>query len=222
MLDHVGVNVRDFATARAFYAAALEPLGIVPVMEFPGFPAASATVRNPISGSASATSRRRPPTSPSPAPTARPSTPFTRRRSPPAAATTAARACVPTTSTTTGPSSSTRTATTSRPSAICRRVLKRVRRLRLMISARTGRAYGNLRRAPLVLAGAAAGLLLIVASANSAFTATDAGGDSLVAWQGPDRNPGVNGRIQARTFSAAGTLGALQYLSPADENANSS
>jgi catechol 2,3-dioxygenase-like lactoylglutathione lyase family enzyme len=37
VLDHVGLNVRDFATARAFYAAALEPLGIAPVMEFPGF-----------------------------------------------------------------------------------------------------------------------------------------------------------------------------------------
>ena len=36
MLDHVGVNVSDFAAARAFYAAALEPLGIKPVMEFEG------------------------------------------------------------------------------------------------------------------------------------------------------------------------------------------
>jgi catechol 2,3-dioxygenase-like lactoylglutathione lyase family enzyme len=37
MLDHVGINVRDFATSRAFYAAALAPLGIEPIMEFPGF-----------------------------------------------------------------------------------------------------------------------------------------------------------------------------------------
>jgi catechol 2,3-dioxygenase-like lactoylglutathione lyase family enzyme len=36
VLDHVRVNVRDVATARAFYAAALEPLGVVAVMEFPG------------------------------------------------------------------------------------------------------------------------------------------------------------------------------------------
>ena len=37
MLDHVSINVGDFDTTRAFYAAALEPLGIAPVMEFPGF-----------------------------------------------------------------------------------------------------------------------------------------------------------------------------------------
>jgi catechol 2,3-dioxygenase-like lactoylglutathione lyase family enzyme len=37
MLDHVAINVRDFGTARAFYAASLEPLGIAPVLEFPGF-----------------------------------------------------------------------------------------------------------------------------------------------------------------------------------------
>ena len=27
MLDHIGVNVSDFDSARAFYVAALEPLG---------------------------------------------------------------------------------------------------------------------------------------------------------------------------------------------------
>ncbi len=37
MLDHVGINVSDFAAARSFYVAALEPLGIRPVMEFPNF-----------------------------------------------------------------------------------------------------------------------------------------------------------------------------------------
>jgi catechol 2,3-dioxygenase-like lactoylglutathione lyase family enzyme len=36
VLDHVGVNVSDFAAARAFYVAALEPLGIKPVMEMEG------------------------------------------------------------------------------------------------------------------------------------------------------------------------------------------
>ncbi len=36
MLDHVGVNVSDLAAARAFYIAALEPLGIKPIMELEG------------------------------------------------------------------------------------------------------------------------------------------------------------------------------------------
>ncbi len=36
MLDHVGVNVSDFAAARSFYVAALEPLGIKPLMDFEG------------------------------------------------------------------------------------------------------------------------------------------------------------------------------------------
>lgn len=33
MLDHVGLTVTDFARARAFYDAALKPLGIAVVME---------------------------------------------------------------------------------------------------------------------------------------------------------------------------------------------
>jgi catechol 2,3-dioxygenase-like lactoylglutathione lyase family enzyme len=36
VLDHVGLAVTDLAAARAFYAAALEPLGFGVVMEFPG------------------------------------------------------------------------------------------------------------------------------------------------------------------------------------------
>ena len=35
MLDHVCVNVTDFDPARRFYAGALEPLGIEPLLEFP-------------------------------------------------------------------------------------------------------------------------------------------------------------------------------------------
>jgi catechol 2,3-dioxygenase-like lactoylglutathione lyase family enzyme len=35
-LDHVGLAVADLAGARAFYTAALEPLGFGVVMEFPG------------------------------------------------------------------------------------------------------------------------------------------------------------------------------------------
>ncbi len=34
MLDHVGIEVSDFARSRAFYEAALEPLGIKLLMEF--------------------------------------------------------------------------------------------------------------------------------------------------------------------------------------------
>jgi len=36
MLDHVGVEVSDFARSMAFYEAALEPLGIKLLMEFEG------------------------------------------------------------------------------------------------------------------------------------------------------------------------------------------
>jgi catechol 2,3-dioxygenase-like lactoylglutathione lyase family enzyme len=36
MLDHIGVEVSDFARSRAFYEAALEPLGIGLLMEFEG------------------------------------------------------------------------------------------------------------------------------------------------------------------------------------------
>jgi catechol 2,3-dioxygenase-like lactoylglutathione lyase family enzyme len=34
MVDHIGVNVRDYAASRAFYDGALEPLGYSVVMEF--------------------------------------------------------------------------------------------------------------------------------------------------------------------------------------------
>ena len=34
-LDHIGFNVSDFARSRAFYTAALQPLGIKVQMEFP-------------------------------------------------------------------------------------------------------------------------------------------------------------------------------------------
>jgi catechol 2,3-dioxygenase-like lactoylglutathione lyase family enzyme len=36
MLAHVGIEVSDYARSRAFYEAALEPLGIGVVMEFEG------------------------------------------------------------------------------------------------------------------------------------------------------------------------------------------
>jgi catechol 2,3-dioxygenase-like lactoylglutathione lyase family enzyme len=34
MLDHIGISVADFAASRAFYAAALAPLGVSVLMEF--------------------------------------------------------------------------------------------------------------------------------------------------------------------------------------------
>jgi catechol 2,3-dioxygenase-like lactoylglutathione lyase family enzyme len=34
ILDHIGINVRDYAKSKEFYARALAPLGIAPVMEF--------------------------------------------------------------------------------------------------------------------------------------------------------------------------------------------
>jgi catechol 2,3-dioxygenase-like lactoylglutathione lyase family enzyme len=39
MIDHLGMPVRDYARSRAFYLAALEPLGVGAVMEVnaPGF-----------------------------------------------------------------------------------------------------------------------------------------------------------------------------------------
>jgi catechol 2,3-dioxygenase-like lactoylglutathione lyase family enzyme len=36
VLDHVGINVSDLTAARSLYVAALEPLGIKPIMEFEG------------------------------------------------------------------------------------------------------------------------------------------------------------------------------------------
>ncbi len=36
MIDHVSLGVNDLAAARAFYDAALKPLGLKRVSEFPG------------------------------------------------------------------------------------------------------------------------------------------------------------------------------------------
>jgi catechol 2,3-dioxygenase-like lactoylglutathione lyase family enzyme len=36
MIDHIGVSVRDLARSRAFYDAALAPLGYAVLAEFPG------------------------------------------------------------------------------------------------------------------------------------------------------------------------------------------
>ena len=37
MIDHMTLRVKDFARSKAFFAAALEPLGYALVMEFEGF-----------------------------------------------------------------------------------------------------------------------------------------------------------------------------------------
>ena len=34
ILDHIGVNVTDYARSKAFYERALAPLGLTPIMEF--------------------------------------------------------------------------------------------------------------------------------------------------------------------------------------------
>jgi catechol 2,3-dioxygenase-like lactoylglutathione lyase family enzyme len=36
MIDHISLRVRDFNKSKAFYAAALAPLGYTVIMEFPG------------------------------------------------------------------------------------------------------------------------------------------------------------------------------------------
>ena len=36
IIDHIGICVADYARARAFYEAALAPLGLGVMMEFPG------------------------------------------------------------------------------------------------------------------------------------------------------------------------------------------
>ena len=39
MLDHVGINVRDYERSRDFYTEALRPLGLTAQMDFPEFKA---------------------------------------------------------------------------------------------------------------------------------------------------------------------------------------
>jgi microcompartment protein CcmK/EutM len=53
-------------------------------------------------------------------------------------------------------------------------------------------------------------------NAESPQVAIDAGGNALAVWQ---RFDGTNDRVQARTRSAAGVLGAVQTLSDAGQNA---
>ena len=119
MLDHVGLEVSDFGRSKAFYEAALEPLGIALLMEFEG--AARLRQRGDRTEALLLDLGRGRPRSAAPtshsARRAERSTPSTPPRSPPAAPTTAPRALArSTTPATTAPSSSTPTATTSRPS----------------------------------------------------------------------------------------------------------
>lgn len=84
MIDHIGFGVADYAAAKAFYAAALAPLGYTLVKEVTAEQAeagaprrASDAAASPISGSAGKGARRRPRTSPSPPRPAPPSMHFT-------------------------------------------------------------------------------------------------------------------------------------------------
>src|SRR5262249_15255072 len=131
MLDHVGLNVRDYPASRRFYEQALDPLGYHLVMGFDEWKAAGfgeddkpffwVVQREPVGPATHVAfvARDRPT-----------STPSTQRRSPPAERTTARPASARTTTRrTTRRSSSIRTATTSRRCATPRRRLQAVRDL---------------------------------------------------------------------------------------------
>jgi catechol 2,3-dioxygenase-like lactoylglutathione lyase family enzyme len=47
MLDHVGIGVGDYARSKAFYEAALAPLGFTIVMEFAGIACGLGTESKP-------------------------------------------------------------------------------------------------------------------------------------------------------------------------------
>lgn len=47
MLDHVGLRVKDYSASKAFYVAALAPLGYSVVMDFPGKGAGFGTADKP-------------------------------------------------------------------------------------------------------------------------------------------------------------------------------
>jgi catechol 2,3-dioxygenase-like lactoylglutathione lyase family enzyme len=113
MFDHVGFNVSDFARSKAFYLAALKPLGMELMREADNF----AVIGNASGGSGSAflDPPRHRSTLPSGRTIAKRPTLSIPLRSPRVGATTADRGCAPTTApTTTPPSSTTPTGTTSR------------------------------------------------------------------------------------------------------------
>jgi catechol 2,3-dioxygenase-like lactoylglutathione lyase family enzyme len=117
VLDHVGLAVSDLAAARAFYVAALEPLGFGVVMEFPGVIALG------LAGQPELWMHQGAPSAPihiafHAADRARASAPSARPPSPPAEPTTARPGSGrSTTPATTARTCSTPTATTSKPCA---------------------------------------------------------------------------------------------------------
>jgi catechol 2,3-dioxygenase-like lactoylglutathione lyase family enzyme len=48
MLDHVGLRVKDYNASKAFYVAALAPLGYAVVMDFPGKGVGFGTADKPV------------------------------------------------------------------------------------------------------------------------------------------------------------------------------
>ncbi len=125
MIDHTGVTVSNFEKSKLFYAKALAPLGYALLMEV----SAAQTGRGDAAGFGvppkpdfwigSGTPNVPPVQSHFASQAASWSTRSMRLHLPREAAITALRACVPTTiQTTTAPSCLTRTATTSRPSAM--------------------------------------------------------------------------------------------------------
>ena len=87
VIDHVGVNVADYAVSRRFYEHALEPLGYRVLMAFDEYNAAGfGQEQKPVFWVAQREPLGTGRTSPSRAPTARRCSASTRRRSRPAAA----------------------------------------------------------------------------------------------------------------------------------------
>ena len=118
MIDHIGLDVGDYERSKAFYEQALAPLGIEllmePVPDVGGFRRTEAVLLDRPRGRAAATAC----TSRSPSDRATVDA-FHAAALAAGGTTTAGRACArSTTPTTTAPSCSTRTATTSRPSAM--------------------------------------------------------------------------------------------------------
>ncbi len=100
MLDHLGFGVSDVATGKAFFTAALAPLGYTAVMEGGGV-GVGIGIGEPILWLAPAEQTPAPLHIGCHPPTARSSTRSTKRHSPPAARTMARRGCGRTTTRTT-------------------------------------------------------------------------------------------------------------------------
>ena len=103
VLDHVGLPVSDLETAKAFYTAALEPLGFSLLMEFPGAVGFGLPGKPQLWLHQAQAHPARPSTSPCTPRTTPASMPSTPRRWPPAAPTTAHPGRAPSTTPATTP-----------------------------------------------------------------------------------------------------------------------